>query len=75
MLFTFNFEKVSLVTSLLLILLVLVLKLDVVLHLVLDKLVLVSKGLLEQVDTVLLLVKIAIDPRVLLLVPPQLLFQ
>jgi hypothetical protein len=54
--------------GLLLVLLILVLELNIVLHLVLDELMLVSKGLLQHIDPVLLLIEVAINIRVLILV-------
>jgi hypothetical protein len=60
---------------LLLILLVLVLEFDIVLHLILDEFVLIGKGFLQQVDSVLLLVKVVIDSCVFVLVVLQLLFE
>jgi hypothetical protein len=57
-----DLEQVGLVTGLLHGLLVVVLELDVVLHLTLDHLVLVREGPLQQVNAVLPLVQIAVDP-------------
>lgn len=53
------------------VLLVLVLEFDVPLNLVLDELMLICEGALQQVDISFFLVKIVVDTCILVLVVPQ----